>query len=563
MIRTLSFLLLFSSLFITACKNDNNSGSVDLSALEVDFTVNGVDLEKFGYEYTEDEYRMNPDDPDRTYFVTVNKPFKIEDTSTGATGYSRTWKIDGAVYRMESKPDEYKTLEAVFDIPGPYTMTLMIDDINFATKHFKAVEGEVAGMDYQEAAEEEETGGIASLLDNADDYDDEPVEEETKPAETKPKNNSTSSAKTKSSSSSSSTQTSKAETASPAAKPEIRSVDFRMAKYEVMEGESFQLQDISAPEAAIDKRIWEFGDGTSIPTSGKFVKYSYSSPGTYNIRLCLNYSDKCETKSITVKAKPVEKKEVVVEKKAEEKKVEKPAIREVKLSAPETGYVGSPIKFTDESQPVEAISSRAWTINGAPFNSMQQSISKVFEKAGTYTIKICLNGDNSKCQSTTILIKDVENVVKPDATASASAEFICQSYARTGLKTMHRCMDAEPIFFSGTAELLLKPTVRMELQSLKAFGSTAGSVKVDLKSSDGKINESLNNTVLPGPFTIGLSDMAVTLKPGVTYTLTVTTEDNTKIENASHCSPTPQVDDRLGITYKNNVYTLFDLKYCY
>lgn len=559
MIRALSFLLLFTLVFLSSCKKDSNSKSVDLTALEVDFTVNGIDLEKFGYEYTEDEYRMNPDDPDRTYFVTVGKPIKIKDTSTGASGYSRTWKIDDAVWKMEGTPDEYSTVEYVFEIPGPYKLTLYIDEINYATKYLKAVEGEVAGMEYEEEEGESDSGGIASLLENAGDIEDEPAEEETRPVD-KPRNQSS----TKSSNSNV-TQTKQKEAITPPAKPEIRSVDFRMAKYEVLEGESFQLQDISAPEAAIDKRIWDFGDGTSIPTNGKFVKYSYNAPGNYNIRLCLNYSDKCETKSIVVKAKPVEKKEVVVEKKKEEKKVEKPSIREVKLSLPATGYVGSPIKITDESQPVEAITSRAWTINGAPFNSMQQSISKVFEKPGNYTIKICLNGDNSKCQSSSITIKDVEPVAKPEdnVTAPASAEFLCQSYARTGLRTMHRCMDAEPIFFSGTAEIVLKPTARMELQSLKAYGSTAGTLKVNLKSSDGKINETLTNVALPGPFSIGLSDMAVTLKPGLTYTISVTTLENTKIENASHCDPRPQEDGRLEITYKNNVYTLFDLKYCY
>lgn len=557
MIRTLSFLLVFSLIFLSACKRDTNSNSVDLTSLEVDFTVNGVDLEKFGYEYTEDEYRMNPDDPDKTYFVTVNKPFKIEDTSTGATGYGRIWKIDGAIYRMESKPDEFKTVEAVFDIPGPYEVTLVIDEFNTATKKFKAVEGEVEGMEYAENGTDD-SGGIASLLDNAGDIEDDPMEEEANPVESNQKETIK-----KPSNTNNSFSDNKSKDITPPKKPEIRSVDFRMAKFEVMEGESFQLQDISAPEAAIDKRIWEFGDGTSIPTSGKFVKYAYSAPGKYNIRLCLNYTDKCETKSIVVTAKPVDKKELVVEKKKEEKKKEKPSIKEVKLSLPATGYVGTPIKITDESQPVEAIISRAWTINGTPFNSMQQSLDKVFEKAGIYTIKVCLNGDNSKCQSRTIEIKDTEPISKPNETVSATAEFLCQSYARTGLRTMHRCMDAEPIFFSGTAEIVLKPSTRMELQTLKAFGSTAGSLKVELKSSDGKISESQDNTALPGPFTIGLSDMAVTLKPGVTYTLSVTTLGNTKIENASHCDPKPQEDGRLDITYKNNAYTLFDLKYCY
>jgi PKD repeat protein len=565
MIRTLSFLIVCTLFFLTSCKNDTNSGSVDLSALEVDFTVNGIDLEKFGYEYTEDEYRMNPDDPDRTYFVTVNKPFKIEDASTGASGYSRTWKIDGDIYKMESKLDEYKTLEAVFEIPGPYTMTLYIDEINFATKHFKAVEGDAAGLEYEGESGAGESGGIADLIKDADDIEDEPMKEETKPVE-KPRTKSTSRPATNTSNTNTNISNTKPdEKVTPPAKPEIRSVDFRMAKYEVLEGESFQLQDISAPEAAIDKRIWDFGDGTSIPTNGKFVKYAYSSPGSYSIRLCLNYSDKCETKSIVVKAKPVEKKEVVVEKKKEDKKIEKPSIKEVKLSLPETGYVGSPIKITDESQPVDAITSRAWTINGAPFNSMQQSISKVFEKAGSYTIKICLNGDKTKCTSNTIVIKDTAPITKPkdNVATAASEEFLCQSYARTGLRTMHRCMDAEPIFFDGTAEIVLKPSARMELQTLKAFGSTAGTIKVNLKSSDGKIDETLTNVALPGPFSIGLSDMAVTLKPGLTYTLSVTTLENTKIENASHCDPKPQEDGRLDITYKNNVYTLFDLRYCY
>ena len=553
-------LLLIASAFLvlfTACKKDNKSSKADIASLEVDFTINGIDLERYQYEYSEDDYNMDKENPDRTLFVTVDEPVEFADISTGGSGYKRTWLLDDQVFQQEIKTsDEFKAFSYNFEIPGFTKITLFIDDVNQATKWIKVVEGE---RNNSVADDDDMDEGLASILDDDDDDDDDAlVADIEEPVRTAPKKTNTSTTKKKK----------KAIVEAPVkkAKPEIKTVDFRISKLKVKEGESFQLQDISSPESAITKRIWDFGDGNSAPTNGKFIKHSYSNYGDYTIRLCLNYSDKCTSQKIQVIKKPEEIRPPIVQApKKEEKKITKPEIKEVKLSIPSTGYVGKPIQILDESQPKDAITSRAWTIDKAPLNSMQRSISKVFEKAGTYTVELCLNKDSKHCVSKSILIKDVDVVKKPESNAEVSSvdDFICQSYGKTGLLSMARCHDAEPKWQSETTEIVIKPKATMEIRSLKAYGNSAGEMTVTLKSSDGKLNESFKNAIIPGPFNIGFSDLGVILEAGKTYTVSVTPEGGAKIENSSHCSPKPKVDSRLGITYKNGVYALFDLKYCY
>lgn len=113
----------------------------------------------------------------------------------------------------------------------------------------------------------------------------------------------------------------------------------------------------------------------------------------------------------------------------------------------------------------------------------------------------------------------------------------------------------------------LKPEDWCELHSAIVFGNAPGKLKITL--TDGKkVNESMTVTLNAGKTNFSFAGMEALLKPGVEYTLKISTlevdkNQRSKIGNASACSiGNAKEASVLAVNYGED-YSLFDLKYKY
>ncbi len=590
------FSIVILALVLSACKKDKQN--TDPSQLfdgpsVINFLVNSEQLpnqDRINKDFTMVEYREDRMNKDHVLHVPIYDTIYFEDISQfkGDAPGKRTWHIDDEKLSSSNSEVAFYSEEV-----GPAIVTLRFDDFNIVQKGIfftDLIDFENPTSD-DEMVEEETSDDEMSiipedeLVSNEDIYKEkeaQPIVETretktTKPSYQKPATSSTSVSSSKPVTSTTSVATTKPKPVAPPKKVEVQKVDFSVSRTVVEIGESISFKDMSFPSEAVNNQVWDWGDGNTMSIRRGAVKYSYLNPGTYTVKLCLNYSSKCTSKKITVKeGKKAPLPPVVVKKEEpkEEKVVEKPkpTVSKVSISTASKTLVGKPIEIKDETYPAEAVTSREWFINGEKSNLTNKRFSKTFDKAGTYNVKLCVNGGTAFCQTKTITVEEkpkpkpapVKEVTKA-STPAPTTEFFAMDASRSGLRSSQRCPDSDVEFYTGTTEITLTPNVRMELMNARIYGQKVGLAKVTLKAMDGSITRKINNVqILPGPSTIEFGDFGIILQAGQKYMLIIepmSSSETVALENGGKCNTTFASDNRLAVSYKDNVMTLFDIKF--
>lgn len=571
MMRQSFVVVIAISILFSACKSDkkglNTKEAFDGPDV-VNFLINGKEKpgkDQIPLDITLLQYEENKQNEEHVMYVPILDSVYLQDVSRfndGAPG-ERQWYVDGELLPSNAKEVAYFT-----ELPGPSKVILKFTDYINVSKGVFFTDG----VDY--------TDELAGVPDEDDSYEQVGSNSDPSPVSEPAASNNNSYSQPKPAASTynppkpkPSSTVAKASSPPPAPpkRVEIENVDFSVSKTTVETGEKMLFRDLSSPAAAVKNRVWDWGDGVTTPTKGSTFGYSYSRPGTYTVKLCLNYSSKCATKQITVKkaADPVIV--ATAPPKAEAKKEEKkPEVSRVAISGPSSSIVGKPIEIVDDSYPQSAVSSREWFINGVKENYAISKFSKTFDQPGNYTIKLCVNGDMASCESKVITIEkkpEPKPAKKEEVAAGGSyEEFFAMAASRTGLRTSQRCPEDEIKWSTGAAELTLTPTVPMELMNARIFGKKVALAKVTLKSSDGKVNKVINNVqILPGPSSVEFGDFAVVLRPGTKYVLTIEPMPGAamELEDGGGCNTNFAADDRLSVSYKDNVMTLYNIKFGY
>lgn len=578
-------LLIISSLLlitVTSCKRDEPRRNSAI--LEVDFLTNERDLEKFQTEFTEQEFERDNNDPNKVLTVAVGEPVKFQDTSPGTTSNTKlVWKLNDNEWEQAENDGKTHVPEFthVFETPGFHRISLYVDDLSYATKLIKVVSADFVSDSPQVEPEgtEDEAQEIVVEEPKKDDLFDtpnntvqreepKPIAEVEKPTVTKK----------------SPTPTVK-KTTPPPAPAKLTNIDFSI-KGDMLAGNSLELRDLSGPSSAIFVRQWDFGNGTTQKTKGGVYNQLYFSAGDYTITLCLNNSNQCTSKKVTIKPKPPRKElaDVKPVSKPTPEPAKAPEITKVEFKVPSTAMVGTTVNISDRSQPSSAIIKRKWAFgDGTPdLNTGKSSISHVFTKAGKYTIKMCLNDMNDKCYTESITITEKPKPVvvaeepKPSNTSTTTTTPISNpnwldtydgtTPGRVGLLSSQKCDETTSEWHEGAAYINISPKKPMELDVAKVYANKNGTVDIILTTGDKKETGVLSNIqVNPGPSNIYLTDLAIILEPGEKYTLMIkpsASSTDLKLENAVKCSPRPLPSDVVNVNY-NEKFVLYDLKFFY
>lgn len=562
------------SLIIVSCKRDQPFE--ETAIIEVDFLMNEMDLQKLGLEFTEQELERNINDPNKVLTVKVGEPVKFKDTSGGpSSNTKRKWVLNDNEWKLsETKADGMNVPEFTytFEDPGFHRISLYIGESNYATKLVKVVSGDYIAADQPLETMDVETPDESQSNDIVADQPTQrpqPTQPAPRPA---PSNKSTNQP-----SSGSNNNTAQSNT-KPAPEPaKITSVNFSIPATATV-GQSFELKDLSQPSNAITTRQWDLGDGTTQKTRGDTYRHMYFSDGEKSVTLCLNNSDQCVTKRIMVKPKPVVAAAPDKPKDPAPAPPKKPEVTSVDFNLPETAVVGTSVNLMDRSQPSSAVVKRRWSFgDGTPdLNTGKSSVSHVFNKAGKYTVKVCVN-DSDKCSSKEIEITEPVVVAeeKPASSATSSSNTATSEsggldYSKydgtrpgnVGLLSSQKCNPQEIKMSDGTATISLSPKKMMELEKAKVYADNNGTLDITLKNSKGSVEGELSGIqVNPGNTTIYLIDLAVILVPGEKYTLTIKSS-GVKLEDSAGCSPNTLKSDVVSLNYGDN-YILYDLAFIY
>lgn len=561
-------LLFFTVILITiaSCKGDKNTQSLDElldegANIDLNFSINGkTKNDRIGLDFSKNLYFDDPKNEDYVTYVTIGDSIYFEDKTIIPEEMSkaRKWYIG-----TNQLPSNAREVAWYSDIPGTILVTLKYnDDLVVQKGVFLQEDMSVEDPNFtEEVVADEADEAFASM-------DEEPVAT-PEPVQKAQTNTAAKSANVSAKPKPTPKPKSKPAVVNKPAPPAIQTVDFSLGKDTYYVGESVLVRDQSSPASAIRLRSWDFGNGNISNTKGSVVSQPYYKEGTYTITLCLNKSSKCKKK--TVKILPP--KEVLV--KATPKpakpaaKVEAPKVSKVYFAMPSKGKVGETINFEDTSVPSSAVTSRKWYINGKDINLTRKKVSKIFDKAGNYEVRLCVNNSSKDCYSTVLKIDEVKKeVVKANTPASSAAdeEFFCVSTKKGGIRTSQKCPSSEKKMIAKNTKVKLKPKTRVELRNATIYGSDIGVVDIKLTSSDGKVNKILKKIqILPGRSVVEFGDFAITLEPNVFYTLEVVmpSDGSLQVEDSGACNTNFSKTKEMDITYEGGNMVLMDIKFCF
>ncbi len=510
-------------LFIACSKNNMNEYNSD-----VNFHINDQEIESLGVDYDEEELSLYKNDPDKIYFTTIGDKITLEDVSTPHLSGERRWFLDSDELKEQQiiALDKSK-FQYVFDTPGIYKISLKRGEDGGVTKFIRVID----------------KNSHSVTVNNGDELVDLGVTGDIGYFEV---------------------------------------FDFKVSNAKPSKWEAIVLEDVSKTENEIDQRLWDFGDGTIIPTKGRKVKYSYATAGVYEVKLCVNMTNNCKRKRIIVtevnenspsiiakqldfddrnsglsKADMSGPKNFTYGKSESERNVKKDnfntpsreiesAKRKVELvlqnvgfEMPETIKAGLPVRIKDQSFPDEAIRSRSWFIDGEKQFFHQRTVNYIFDLPGTYEIKMCLNKKADQCivKNINVYQNSISEDVKVDVAvvdkpiekkndikyvpiiSKPSEGFMCQSYGKAGLKSKYKCTTSKEYHY-GNAIVTITPNKKLELQNAEIYGEIDGYMDVFLLD-DGfvELGRIKNVQVLPGYSTIEFADLAFTLEEGKTYSV--------------------------------------------
>lgn len=115
---------------------------------------------------------------------------------------------------------------------------------------------------------------------------------------------------------------------------------------------------------------------------------------------------------------------------------------------------------------------------------------------------------------------------------------------------------------SNKTSITLQPKAQALLHSARVYASTSGKVQLKLQSptESAQTNVSVNR----GSTNLPLDDLDIVLKPGSTYTLSITPlkvgGNVVQLDNIQNCNPSPKSTPQMAVQYDGKI-VLFNLKY--
>lgn len=561
-------LICLAFLTFVSC-NENGGDKEAIPSIQVDFLINNDDLESLGFDYSPNDLNLYKNDPDKVFFAQVGEQIEFKDISAADIPTNKTWLLDGEEWKAnEINTGDFPSFKYTFDVAGLYKVSLSMGDMHVATKYVRVLDR--SGVDIINSPK--------VLSRNEGDLSSDGLVEEDLKKESKGESKST-------------------------------GVHFDASSDKLVQGQSVTFTDNTELGEEIEIRVWDFGDGTVMPTKGNRVKYNYILPGTYEVKLCLNYSDLCTSKKITVNHKPKDELEKSVVSKNKQAGENKESInqdnffRSISFDSPSKTKVGIPVRCTDKSSPISSVWKRDWFINGEKQNYSHQFVDMVFDRAGEYVIKMCLNNQRANCIEKRIKVfesgavpeseialaespkKKVDSASEGEKSSRSEGkisepkqtpplvlnpirdEFICRSYSKAGFKAKYRCLK-DKAWYEGTATIKVQPKTNLELLNTIVYGSEVGLVDVLVLSTDNRILGRLENVqVLPGHTSIELSEMGLTLLKGKSYYLVIVPLERkgkyVTFESAVACKQFYKEEDHVSLDFLQDAFILFDIKYCY
>lgn len=378
--------ILFTLIFLVC--SSCNKNSINGESERVNFSINDQEIESLGVDYNEEDLSLYKNDPDKIYFTTVGEKIEFKDVSLPDLTEDIQWFLDSEELKGQQIIALNKSrFNYVFETPGIYRVSLKRGEAGSVTKFVRVIDKSAHSISIREDVNSVQDLGSTGDIGYFEVF------------------------------------------------------DFSISNPKPAKWEAIVLEDISKTDKTIDQRLWDFGDGTIIPTKGEKVKYSYDRAGVYEVKLCVNMTNNCKRKRIIVtesnegapniiaenlsnkakeeefakadfsgpknyedepdsKRKPTKKdfynapsSEIVS---VPAKKVEI-VLQNIGFDIPETVQAGLPVRIKDQSFPDNAIRSRSWYIDGEKQFFHQRTVNYIFDTPGTYEIKMCLNKKADQC----------------------------------------------------------------------------------------------------------------------------------------------------------------------
>jgi PKD repeat protein len=350
--------------------------------------INDEEIESLGIDYDEEDLSLYKNDPDKIYFTTLGEQIDFEDISLPTIENKSQWFLDSEELSIQKIIAQNKTsFSYTFETPGIYRVSLKRGDKGSVTKFVRVIDKNSHSVSLNNGATAQNDLGASGNIGDFEVF------------------------------------------------------DFSISNPKPGKWEAIVLEDISKTEEKINKRLWDFGDGTIIPTNGNKVKYSYDRAGVYEVKMCVNLTNNCKRKRIIVSESGAGVPNVIAENlerqeeedllaeanmqgpktirgiKKEENNIQKRdnfnapsseissipertvdvVLQNVSFDLPEKVQAGLPVRIKDQSFPDEAIRSRSWYIDGEKQFFHQRTVNHIFDTPGTYEIKMCLNKKADLC----------------------------------------------------------------------------------------------------------------------------------------------------------------------
>lgn len=274
-------------------------------------------------------------------------------------------------------------------------------------------------------------------------------------------------------------------------------VDFRMPS-EITVGESITLKDASSSNVAINSYVWSIDGNTR---KGKSTSYTFSTPKTYSVKLCVDGEENCKIKSITVKSKP--------------KLPPPPKPAPVPTPKPTPKPVSTP-----EPRPKPAPTSKP-----APAPAPVVVIPDV---------------------SSNVFIPEDDDDFSPRNTSNKIGGY-------------NNCSNAEWV---NQTTIKMQVIKKAQLNKATIYADNNGKVKFSMtyKNNGEETREAVYKTVNKGRSEVLLNNLYITLYPGVTYYFTLQPQGGLKIQNIASCSSASGGDGTLKMDTQGS-FAVFDIQY--
>ncbi|MGB1216302.1 MAG: hypothetical protein ACPG5P_00415, partial [Saprospiraceae bacterium] len=211
-------------------------------------------------------------------------------------------------------------------------------------------------------------------------------------------------------------------------------------------------------------------------------------------------------------------------------------LSDVKLEAKKlSGKEGESFTFKDVSTN-SAIVTRSWYVEGKLLDK-RKSLNHIFEKAGKFKVKLCVNDDKTLCRE--VRVKVSKKSRRKQRTGDEYKEIVGDFFDYTlngkGEAGFSSTCGSATEVSSGSTQI--KPSKPISLKELTVYATNSGFITIQLSYTNAKgklVTNKSNKPVNAGKSQVGLSDFGVVLLSGSTFTLKIFSS-NVKFKDSTFC----------------------------